>query len=123
MQPLVWYYPQVCECVRPVQFLGMGYAAEGTNMSALSRFFDPTQVTSPALAAVQLSANVAVTAGRAVLLDVTGAGTVELTLNNNGATSNITINIQANALYEFNWAVTTLVSSGTTATLNAWVLY
>ena len=85
------------------------------------RFFNPTDIVSPALAVEQMVADTTTGPGRAILLDVTVAGTVELVFMNGGGS--ITINVQANALYEFNWAITTLVSAGTSATLTAWLLY
>jgi len=74
----------------------------------------------PTQRVVELTADVAVDAGRAVLLDVTVAGTVSYQLVSG---DQITLNVQANQIYEFNDAVTTLLASGTTATLTAWVKY
>jgi hypothetical protein len=74
----------------------------------------------PTRDAVLLVADAAVAAGRAILLDVTVAGTVRYELVSGAL---INLNVQANQLYEFNDAVVKLHSTGTSATLTAYVKY
>ena len=95
-----------------------------TAIASLFRNINPWQGVldphvAPTQGVTQLTEDVAVPAGRAVLFDVTGAGTVVYTLVNGDI---ITLNLQADQIYEFNDAVTMVASSGT-ATLVAWVKY
>lgn len=70
----------------------------------------------PTVGVVQLVSNVAATVGRAVLIDCTSAGNITLQFDNG---SQITINLQANQLYEFNWAITKFIAGSATA--NVWL--
>ena len=74
----------------------------------------------PTTRATELVPDVAVLSGRAILLDVQASGTVRYELVSGDL---INLNVQANNLYEFNDAVVKLHSSGTSATLSAYVKY
>jgi len=73
----------------------------------------------PSLSAEQIVDDVAIEAGRAILVNCTGTGTFIYTLVNGGT---ITLNLTAGNIYEFNDAVVGVSSSGT-ATYTAWNKY
>lgn len=69
---------------------------------------------SPATRAAALTVgNPAVAAGRAVFIDCTVGGNAVIALQD---ASTITVNLQANTVYQFNWAVTGIASATATAT-------
>lgn len=70
----------------------------------------------PAGSAVQLSVGTAVAVpGRALLIVVGASGTGNVVVQLSDSTT-VTIAVANATTYEFNWAVTEIVSSGTTAT-------
>lgn len=68
----------------------------------------------PAQGIVAMSSGVTVQAGRAILIDCTVSGNITITF---GDASSKVINVQANTLYQFNWAATSFTAGTATATV------
>lgn len=78
--------------------------------------------TGPAGKAVAMSVGTLYQQGRALLISCTVSGNVVIQLADTTG-DNITVALPSAGVYEFNWAATKIVTSGTTATATYFNLY
>lgn len=78
--------------------------------------------TGPAGKATLMSVGSTYQQGRALLISCTVSGNIVVQLADTTG-DNITVALPSAGVYEFNWAVTQIVSSGTTATATYYNLY